>query len=604
MVAAARQVDDRAGLLTSSGPRKTVSTPKARFRSARSRWIRSALSECASQSRPRGEEEIEVELRRRARDRGRGSPGRTGSSPASCSWPATRSCSGPSRRSRCTSARGLRRHGLRGGSPGSTRSRARVRRRRSRRRRTAAQLLLAGGGRVGGSPLMRRAGRSTPRGRARPRGGRASGDEQLDPGSVHERLGGNAGDDALEPTGLDGKSGEATEASPASSPAGSTTPSRRSRRRPARPGGRSSAGRVDQQQARRGPPDRHGPRPGPPGRRESRVEPGSGDAHRTLSYLKHGASLPQGHRTVSRPRDPRGRPRRRAGGTGRRRPATSPRRRRIRAPGEYRDEVRWPLGPPSAARGAPSTGAESPSKRKPASRCSGWSASSRSRAGFPRSRPCPFGRPSPCRAWRASSRSRCPGRRERGPFEAEHAQSLQAMREKAEVVTALEQRVPEADVARMVKLEAELPGEAESERHAVDAGDSNASMVEVGERVVRQLVVRQAREELARLGARDVDRGARVRHVRDPDLVLPRLGPVAKPRLGLPRSTGREREIPAAVLDRADRSVVDHVARLVEQEAVTELSPLEVGDSIGIQTPRNSVASLPATRACRASPRP
>ena len=40
------------------------------------------------------------------------------------------------------------------------------------------------------------------------------------------------------------------------------------------------------------------------------------------------------------------------------------------------------------------------------------------------------------------------------------------MREKAEVVTALEQGVPEADglSARMVKLVAELPGEAESER--------------------------------------------------------------------------------------------------------------------------------------------
>ena len=125
----------------------------------------------------------------------------------------------------------------------------------------------------------------------------------------------------------------------------------------------------------------------------------------------------------------------------------------------------------------------------------------------------------------------------------EHPEGFQAVWNETEVRACLEEGVPESDgiVPRMVELEAELAGETEPEDVARDGSDAGASVTKVRERVVRQGVIGQSSEKLASFRTGDVDRAAGVRHVGDLDLVVPGLGPVAQPCLGLLGAAGRER---------------------------------------------------------------
>ena len=104
-----------------------------------------------------------------------------------------------------------------------------------------------------------------------------------------------------------------------------------------------------------------------------------------------------------------------------------------------------------------------------------------------------------------------------------------------------------------------------------------------GKPSLRDVVLGQRREHLARLRAGDVDRAERGGLVDDVHVVAPGVAPVDHQRLGLFGARGRDREVEGLVVDAADRAVVVDHAALVEQQAVAQAARLEVADVVRVE---------------------
>jgi len=165
-------------------------------------------------------------------------------------------------------------------------------------------------------------------------------------------------------------------------------------------------------------------------------------------------------------------------------------------------------------------------------------------------------------------------------LETEHALRLEPERSRA----ACDQGVPQmlGDTRRAVQLVAELADEADAKRQARHTGDADLLRVEILERFVGDICVRQLRQSVARLRPREIQRRERAGDVDDLRVVAPDRVPPLEPLADAVRAGRRRRDVEELVAEPSDRAVVHDPAGVGRQHSVANAACLQIAEAIRV----------------------